>query len=138
MLSALHAFFRYTATRLPHRLAHCQQILVIPFKRARQRTIEYLEYEEIQQILYAVDKSTPDGRRDYALLAILFNTGARVQETLDLPFEDNVDPSGTTTARSSIGLKDCDTPSVMWSWLYQNACPAEFEDKQLHITEFST
>jgi integrase/recombinase XerD len=83
-LSAFHSFFRYTATRLPHRLAHCQQILVIPFKRARQRTIEYLEYEEIQQILSAVDQSTHDGRRDYALLAILFNTGARVQEILDL------------------------------------------------------
>jgi integrase/recombinase XerD len=83
-LSAFHSFFRYIATRLPHRLAHCQQILVIPFKRGRQRTIEYLEYEEIQQILSAVDQSTHDGRRDYALLAILFNTGARVQEILDL------------------------------------------------------
>src|SRR5262249_32748976 len=83
-LSALHSFFRYIATRHPDRLEHCQRILVIPFKRARQRTIEYLEYEEIQQVLSAVDQSTCYGRRDYALLAILFNTGARVSEILDL------------------------------------------------------
>jgi len=83
-LAALHAFFHYIAARHPDRLEHCQKILAIPFKRARQRTIEYLEYEEIQQILSAVDQSTGDGRRDYALLAILFNTGARVQEILDL------------------------------------------------------
>jgi site-specific recombinase XerD len=83
-LSAFHAFFRYVATRHPERLEHCQRILVIPFKRARQRTIEYLEYEEIQQILSAIDQSKDDGGRDYALLAILFNTGARVQEILDL------------------------------------------------------
>jgi integrase/recombinase XerD len=83
-LSAFHAFFRYMATQHPDRLDHCQRILVIPFKRARQRTIEYLEYEEIQQILSAIDQTTRDGRRDYALLAILFNTGARVQEILNL------------------------------------------------------
>ncbi len=83
-LSAFHSFFRFVATREPDRLEHCQRILVIPFKRACQRTIEYLEYEEIQQVLSAVDQSTLDGRRDYALFAILFNTGARVQEILDL------------------------------------------------------
>jgi len=83
-LSAIHAFFRYVAARHPDRLEHCQRIIGIPFKRARQRTVEYLEYEEIQQVLSAVDRSTRDGRRDYALLAIMFNTGARVQEILDL------------------------------------------------------
>jgi integrase/recombinase XerD len=83
-LSAFHAFFRYIASRHPDRLEQCQRILLIPFKRARQRTIEYLEYEEIQHVLAAVDQSTYDGRRDYALLAVLFNTGARVQEILDL------------------------------------------------------
>jgi site-specific recombinase XerD len=87
-LSAFHSFFRYAATRYPDRLEQCQRILAIPFKRARQRTIEYLEYEEIQLVLAAVDQSTGDGRRDYALLAILFNTGARVQEILDLRARD--------------------------------------------------
>jgi integrase/recombinase XerD len=72
------------AARHPDRLEHCQRVIAIPFKRAQQRTIEYLEYEEIQQVLSAVERSTHDGRRDYLLLAILFNTGARVQEILNL------------------------------------------------------
>jgi site-specific recombinase XerD len=46
--------------------------------------VEYLEHEEIQSILTAVDRSTSDGRRDYALIATMFNTGGRVQEILDL------------------------------------------------------
>jgi integrase/recombinase XerD len=83
-LSAFHSFFRYVAGKHPDRLEQCQRILLIPFKRARQRTIEYLDYEEIQQVLGVVDQSRYDGRRDYALLALLFNTGARVQEILDL------------------------------------------------------
>lgn len=83
-LSALHAFFRYVATKEPEQLARSQQILQIPFKRTGQRTIEYLEYEELQAVLEAVDRTTPLGRRDYALLATMFNTGARVQEVMDL------------------------------------------------------
>jgi site-specific recombinase XerD len=83
-LAAIHAFFRYAAARHPDRLEHCQRVIAIPFKRAQQRTIEYLEYEEIQQVLKVIDRSTCDGRRDYLMLALLFNTGARVQEALNL------------------------------------------------------
>lgn len=53
-------------------------------KRARQRAIDYLEYEEIDAILKAIDRATPQGSRDYALLAMMFNTGGRVQEIADL------------------------------------------------------
>jgi site-specific recombinase XerD len=87
-LAALHAFFRYAATTDPEQLGRSQRILAIPFKRARQRAIEYLEHNELQAILTAVDRATPEGRRDYALLATLFNTGARVQEVLDLRAHD--------------------------------------------------
>jgi site-specific recombinase XerD len=83
-LAAIHAFFRYLAARHPERLEACQRILGVPFKRSRSRPIEYLEYSEVQAVLSAVDRTTADGRRDYALLATMFNTGARVQEILDL------------------------------------------------------
>lgn len=56
----------------------------IPFKRAQQRAIDYLEHEEMDAILKSIDRTTRHGRRDYALLAIMFNTGGRVQEIADL------------------------------------------------------
>lgn len=83
-LAAIHAFYRYLATHDPEHIAHCQRILGIPFKRARSRAVEYLEYDELHAVLGSVDRTTPDGRRDYALLVTMFNTGARVQEILDL------------------------------------------------------
>jgi site-specific recombinase XerD len=83
-LAAIHAFFRYGAEAHPDRLEQCQRILAIPFKRSGTRPIEYLEYDEIAAVLATVDRSTRDGRRDYALVATLFNTGARVQEVVDL------------------------------------------------------
>ena len=87
-LAAIHAFFRYCAMEHPARLAHCQRVLAVPFKRTGSRPVEYLEHEEIEAILGAVDRDTVDGRRDYALLATMFNTGARVQETVALCVAD--------------------------------------------------
>jgi site-specific recombinase XerD len=87
-LAAIHAFFRYAAQSHPDRLEQCQRVLAIPFKRSTPRPIEYLEYEEIQAVLDTIDRSTVDGRRDYALMATLFNTGARVQEIVDIRATD--------------------------------------------------
>jgi integrase/recombinase XerD len=87
-LSAIHAFFHFVASRNPEHLELAQRVLGIPFKRARQRVIDYLEYEEIDSILQAIDRTTTQGARDYALLATMFNTGARVQEIADLRFRD--------------------------------------------------
>ena len=83
-LSALHSFFRFVAAQHPDHLEQAQRILGIPFKRTGSRVINYLEYDEIQEILSRIDQNTLKGRRDYALLAAMFNTGARVQEILDL------------------------------------------------------
>lgn len=83
-LAAIHAFARYVATRHPEHIEGCQRLLAVPFKRARQRTVEYLEMEELRAMLEAPDRRTVDGRRDHALLLTLFNTGARVQELLDI------------------------------------------------------
>src|ERR1700758_3982874 len=83
-LAAIHAFFRYCAAEHPDRVELCQRVLAVPFKRARCRPVEYLEFAEIQAVLSALDQSTADGRRDYALLATMFNTGARVSEIVTL------------------------------------------------------
>jgi integrase/recombinase XerD len=87
-ISAIHAFFRYVGTRHPEQLDLVQRILGIPFKRARERAVEYLEYEEIEALLSTIDQNTLDERRDYALLATMFNTAARVQEIVDLSARD--------------------------------------------------
>ena len=87
-LAAIHAFFRFLAGQDPEYLEHCQRVLGVPFKRTRIQPVEYLEYEEIQAVLATIDRSSRNGLRDYALLVTMFNTGARVQELLNLrPFD---------------------------------------------------
>jgi len=79
-LATLHSFFRYVAGIYPEALDQCQRILSIPFKRRASRTIDYLEFDEITAVLGSVNRTTQDGRRDYAFISLMFNTGVRVQE----------------------------------------------------------
>ncbi len=87
-LAAVHAFARYAAARHPEAIDPCQRLLAVPFKRGTQPTVEYLEAREIQALLEAPDRRSAQGRRDHALLFTLFNTGARVQELLDIRARD--------------------------------------------------
>ena len=88
-LAALHTFARYLSTRYPERLGEFQGILGIPFKRgAREAPVEYLESKDIEALLGRIDRRTTAGQRDYALFAVMCNTGARVQEVLDLRVSD--------------------------------------------------
>lgn len=83
-LAAIHSFARFAAANHPEHLELCQRVLAVPFKRARPRLVEYLEAREVAAILDAPDRASPDGRRDHALILTMFNTGARVQEVLDM------------------------------------------------------
>lgn len=83
-LAALHSFFSFAAAREPLALAHCTEITDIPVKKTSRPAMSYLEADEIRAILDEPDRSSPEGQRDHALLSFLYNTGARIQEALDV------------------------------------------------------
>ena len=83
-LAALRSFFCFVADREPLAAGQCAEVLRIPIKKGPRRLICYLESAELTAILAEPDRKTLDGQRDHALLALLYNTGARIQEALDL------------------------------------------------------
>ena len=83
-LAAIHAFFRYLSTTDPRLISQCQSILAVPFKRHSRSVLGYLEKEEVLHIFRHIDVKKPRGKRDDALLRLLYNTGARAQEIVDL------------------------------------------------------
>ena len=83
-LAALHTFFRYVGGQDPLLLDQCRRIVGIPLKRVPTPVVGYLEQEELEAVLHAIDRSTPGGRRDFTLLSLAYQTGARVQELLSL------------------------------------------------------
>jgi integrase len=72
------------AAREPFAAEQCAAVLRIPTKRAARRSITYLDPEEVATILAQPDRKTLTGQRDHVLLALLYNTGARIQEALAL------------------------------------------------------
>jgi integrase/recombinase XerD len=92
-LAALHAFFRYVQSEEPDRMLQCQKILAIPQRRHARPTVGYLFKEDLAEILAQPDLRNRGGRRDAVLLSILYDTGARVQELIDLSAGDvRLDP----------------------------------------------
>jgi integrase/recombinase XerD len=93
-LAALHTFVRHVAAKHPEQLGTVQSILNIPFKRgAKQMPIDYPDSGDIRALLEHINRRTPAGQRDYALFTLMCNTGARVQEVLNLRIRDvRLDP----------------------------------------------
>jgi len=87
-LAAIHGFVDHLLRNDVTRAGQYQRILALRPKRARSRILEYLEAEDVRAILAQPDRRTSAGARDYALLLLLFNTGARVAEVLALAVDD--------------------------------------------------
>ena len=83
-LAAIHSLFAFIAREEPTVLLQCQRIRTIPLKRTEHITVDYLEEKEIQAILDSVQINSRTGVRDRALLLLLYNTGARVSEIIEL------------------------------------------------------
>jgi site-specific recombinase XerD len=69
-------------------MACCQDILAIPSRKRDQPAIAHLTVKQTRLLLALPDRSTRQGRRDATLLATLYDTAARVQETADLTVRD--------------------------------------------------
>lgn len=87
-LTALHAFARFISAHSPEHIAWCGAIREIPFKKAPQPVIAYLEKDEMDALLAAPDRTTAQGQRDYAVLLFLYNTGARASEATHVAVAD--------------------------------------------------
>jgi site-specific recombinase XerD len=85
-LATIKTFARYVASVAPEHLERCRRIRELRPARFEHPEIEYLDDDEVLALLQAIDPST--GRRDRALLLLLYNTGARVQELVDLDVSD--------------------------------------------------
>ena len=86
-LAALRTFFSFLSSKDPTRIGEYQRILHIPLKKSACSSVSYLEVPEVACILDLIDRTASFGERDYVLLNLLYNTGARVQELCDLRVE---------------------------------------------------
>lgn len=102
--SALMTFFNFIAIYEPEyvelsRLAH-----LVPLKKSFAKSkadgqvkplVAYLTKDEMTALLEAPDQSTEQGRRDYAVLMFLYNSGSRASEAANLVIKNIVIPKST-------------------------------------------
>jgi integrase/recombinase XerD len=83
-LAAIHSFIYYLQYEEIHHLAEWQRILSIKAMNNAKKSISYLTTDGIKLLLAQPDITTGNGIRNLALLALMYDTGARVQEIIDL------------------------------------------------------
>ena len=87
-LAAIRAFAKYARSRYPEFLLESQKISDIRRKKHPKPEIVHLSPDMIKAILEVVPINDPYSRRDLALLTLLYDTAARVQEICDLCVRD--------------------------------------------------
>lgn len=87
-LAAVHSFYRYAALQHPEHAALIARVLAIPAKRFDQSDVSFLDQQEIDALLAAVDRTRWIGRRDHSLLTVAIQTGLRVSELTGLRCQD--------------------------------------------------
>lgn len=122
-LAAIHSFFRFVALQEPAHSALCQRVLAIPTKKTERKLVTSLDRAEQEALLAAPDRKTWLGRRDHAIIMLLFQTGLRVSELRDLRRQDIVLSTGAHVRCRGKGRKERCTPltretvAVLRAWL---------------------
>jgi site-specific recombinase XerD len=113
-LAAIRSLAQFIGMHSPEHVRWCGEVQTIPLKKAPRALIPYLEKAEMDALLEAPDKTTPQGRRDHALLLFLYNSGARADEAahvligdLQLGLKPERDPSAVLIRGKGNKLRRC-------------------------------
>ncbi|WP_051578013.1 tyrosine-type recombinase/integrase [Sporolactobacillus terrae] len=104
-LAALKAFCSYVIRRSPEESALCQGVLKIRIKKAPQKSVEYLSGAAVEYLLKIPNSHSMQGIRELAMIALMYESGCRVQELIDLRVGDIAFRSPNTLTLTGKGNK---------------------------------
>lgn len=140
-LSALHAFFKYIQMEKPEYIELCASILGIKTRKVPITPMNYLSVEAIKFLFSLHDSSTTEGRREMAILVLLYDSGARVQEIADLTFGDIRNTKPATLKLTGKGNKTRIIPLMSQTFailnIYMNDCKRKKEIQPTHPLFFN-
>jgi integrase/recombinase XerD len=93
-LAAIHSLAHFISMHSPEHVQWCGEIRTILSKMVARSLVTYLEKHEMDALLATPDPGTVQGRRDYAVLLFLYNTGTRADELARVQITD-LDLGGT-------------------------------------------
>lgn len=87
-LVSLHSFFRFVLLKEPVYMDIFIKILKIPYKKTTKTVVPYLSEDQMKILLAQPDGKQWTGFRDKVMLSVLYDSGARVQELVDIRIKD--------------------------------------------------
>lgn len=87
-LAAIKAFMEYVSYECPEYLRIVRKVKAIPFRNVEKKEISYLTKEEIDSLLKACENSNHEGKRDFLMILLLYNSGMRVSEMTSVKGKD--------------------------------------------------
>jgi len=97
-LQCIRAFYGYCAKMESTAIVHALEIKKVPASVTQKVLVEHMSERAVEAILKAPDIATKKGLRDMFIMMFLYNTGARIQELLDIRLKD---------------IRLCKTPTVV-------------------------
>jgi len=108
---AINAFLKYLQYRNPGHVLLYQQIRSMPKKSDKRQTVCHLSTQAIVAILNQPNLKSRSGRRDFALLSLMYETAARVSEVTSLSVGDvRFEKDGATVRLFGKGKKTREVP----------------------------
>lgn len=86
--SGINSFLAYVADVEPLYMNVVLEVKKIKIKKAEKPEKVFLTIEEYRAIIDAIDTTTDTGIKHYALINVMYDTAARVQESIDMKIED--------------------------------------------------
>lgn len=91
ILSGLKSFFKYLVFE---EIVDRDPTMLIAGPRLGRKLPDTLSFSEIETLLNAIDVSTPEGARNRAMIEVLYSSGLRVSELVDLKINNLYSESG--------------------------------------------
>ncbi len=88
-LAAIKSFFNYASACNPEYISRLNELSAIKSRRQDVfAKVEYMTENAVQAILDVPDATTETGTRDRFFMILMYDTGARIQEMLDIKIRD--------------------------------------------------
>lgn len=87
-LAHIKSFFHFVKIEDPSLFDQCEQVLNISFTKVEKRPPEYMDEDSVSHMLHSVDIKSREGLRHLALLSLMYDSGCRVQELINLKASD--------------------------------------------------
>ena len=87
-IAAIKSFMQYVAETAPEYSAISKRVLMLPAQKYESPIMSFITKDEFNALIKACDTNTFIGARDKLMLLLMYNTGVRVSELLEIKKSD--------------------------------------------------